>query len=145
MGGNESAEHLVRVARLAREVAEGVLPRWAHRFAPHKFTQPQLAACLVLKVWLRQDYRGICGLLALSDGLRKAMGLKQVPHYSTLARFAQDKLTGPVLGGCSPRWHGAWASAGQQTWRSTAPGWRAAPPALTSRAGLDGGDPDSSS
>lgn len=35
---------------VALAVGRATLPQYAHRFAPHKFTQPQLFACLVLKV-----------------------------------------------------------------------------------------------
>jgi IS5 family transposase len=74
------------VARLALEVSEESFPEYYHRFAPKKFRIPQLIACLLLKVYLRQDYRGIEDMLKISPPLRKALGLKKVPDYSTLAR-----------------------------------------------------------
>jgi hypothetical protein len=82
---------------LALAAAQEVLPTYGHRFAPKKFTQPQLAACMVLKTFLRQDYRGVCALLALSAQLRKALGLQCVPHYSTLAHFSKRVLSEEVL------------------------------------------------
>ena len=35
----------VRVARAALAVAEATLADYAHRFSPHRFTQPQFLAC----------------------------------------------------------------------------------------------------
>jgi hypothetical protein len=44
------------------------LKPYAHKYSPKKFTQPQLFACLVLKVFFKTDYRGIEKyLLDLSD------------------------------------------------------------------------------
>jgi hypothetical protein len=56
---------------MAVELAQQVLPLYSHPKSPHKFTQPQLLACLIVKAYLRQSYRGIVELLALSDGLRQ--------------------------------------------------------------------------
>ena len=52
-----------KVATEALAVAEKVFPRFAHRFAPKVYTQPQLFACLVLKSFFKADYRGIWELL----------------------------------------------------------------------------------
>jgi hypothetical protein len=44
---------------------------YSHKFSPHKFTQPQLFACLVLKEFERKDYRGVARLLADWSDLRR--------------------------------------------------------------------------
>ena len=49
----------LRVARQALATGQAALPLYAHRFSPKKFTQPQLFACLVLKTFLKNDYRGV--------------------------------------------------------------------------------------
>ena len=49
-----------RVMMTAYVTAQRALPAYAHRFSPKKFTQHQLFACLVLKEFLKTDYRG-CG------------------------------------------------------------------------------------
>ncbi len=87
-----SAKHLLKIVSMALAAAHEVLPTYGHRFSPKKFTQPQLAACMVLKTFLRQDYRGVCAVLALSPPLCKVLGLKSVPHYSTLAHFSKRVL-----------------------------------------------------
>ena len=88
---------LLTFAQVAHEVARRTLPERAHRFAPKRYTQPQLLACLLVKEYLRLDYRTAQEALELSDGLRDALGLTAVPDYSTLWRFAHDKATAPVV------------------------------------------------
>ena len=80
-----------RVLIEALQVGEGSLPRYAHRFSPRKFTLPQLFACLVLKDFYQLTYRGAVGLLADGDSLAAAIGLEQIPHWTTLQKAA-DRL-----------------------------------------------------
>jgi len=82
------------VALEALAVAEQTLPMYAHRFSPHKFTQHQLFALLVLKTHQRQDYRGIVALLEEMPHLLDALGLGAVPHYTTLQKAAERLLSG---------------------------------------------------
>ena len=84
---------LVRVAELALAVAADELPAYSHPKSPRRFTQPQLLACLVLRAYQKQTYRGVADLLAASDALRRALGLARVPDYSTLQRFADRAVT----------------------------------------------------
>ena len=91
------ANRLLTFARLAHEVARDAIPERAHRFAPKRYTQPQLLACLLVKEYLRLDYRTAQETLEASDGLRHAIGLTVVPDYSTLWRFAHDKATADVV------------------------------------------------
>ena len=92
-----SARHVLQIASLALVSAQEVLPAYGHRFAPKKFTHPQLAACLVLKTFMRQDYHGVCAILALSPPLCKTLGLGCVPHYSTLAHFSKRVMDEEAL------------------------------------------------
>lgn len=91
------ANRLLTFARLAYDVAGRAIPERAHRFAPKRYTQPQLLACLLVKEYLRLDYRTAQEVLDTSDGLRKAIGLTVVPDYTTLWRFAHDKATADVV------------------------------------------------
>jgi hypothetical protein len=86
----------LRVARQALATATGVLPRYAHRYSPKKFTQPQLFACLVLKTFLKTDYRGLTAHLADHAELRDALGLKTVPHFTTPQKASRRLLRLPV-------------------------------------------------
>lgn len=92
------ANRLLAFARLAHEVAAEAVPERAHRFAPKRYTQPQLLACLLVKEYLGLDYRTAQEALEISDGLREALGLSTVPDYTTLWRFAHDKATAGILG-----------------------------------------------
>ena len=48
---------LLVFARLALAVAERVVPDRASRFAPRRYRQPQLLACILVKEHLGLDYR----------------------------------------------------------------------------------------
>ena len=89
----------VHVARQALAVGKQALPPYSSRFSRHDYTQPQLFALLVLKQFLRTDYRGLVTLLVEWSELRRALRLKKVPHYSTLCYAEQRLLTGAEKGG----------------------------------------------
>jgi len=105
----------VRLAREARRTAEAALPPYSSRFSRHDFTQPQLFALLTLKQFLKTDYRGLVALLAEWGELRRALGLKKVPHYSTLCYAERRLLAGAEKGGASaaPRPPSSHAPAGR--------------------------------
>jgi hypothetical protein len=79
---------LLAVAELSMRVARKYVEPYSHRKSPHKFTQGQLLTCLVLRAYLKTTYRGIIEILETSDALRERLGLKRLPHYSTLKKFA---------------------------------------------------------
>ena len=79
------------VLLIALDVARRSLPEYAHRCSPKKFTQHQLFACLVLKEFLKSDYRGVVNILADCPSLCAAIELEHVPHYTTLQKAA-DRL-----------------------------------------------------
>ena len=78
---------LIAFARLVVLVAECVLPLYAHRLAPKLYTQPQLFACLLLKEYMRLDYRSAEEVIDASDHLRRIFRLRRAPDYSTLWRL----------------------------------------------------------
>jgi hypothetical protein len=80
------------VALAALSVARRSLPAYAHRCSPKKFTQHQLFACLVLKNFLRTDYRGLTAHLQDNPTLLGALGMKQVPHFTTVQKAAHRLL-----------------------------------------------------
>jgi hypothetical protein len=98
----------VRVAREALAAGQAALPEYGSRYSRRDYTQPQLFALLVLRQFLRTDYRGIVTLVAEWAELRRALGLKKVPHYSTLAHASRRILAEAEVGGLSdmprPRW-----------------------------------------
>jgi hypothetical protein len=84
-----------KILLVAHEAARRSLSAYAHRFAPKKFSQPQLFACLALKVHQKKDYRGVRQMLLDLPELRKIIGLEEVPHYTTLQKAADRPLRSP--------------------------------------------------
>lgn len=82
----------LRVARLALAVGRRCLRTYAHKFSPKKFTQPQLFACLVLKTFLKTDYRGLAAHLAEHAELRAVLALEVVPHFTTPQKASRRLL-----------------------------------------------------
>ena len=76
----------------ALKIARASLPAHSHKNSPKKFTQHQLFACLVLKNFLRTDYRGLVESLSDCDSLCKAIELQSVPHYTTFQKAAKRLL-----------------------------------------------------
>jgi hypothetical protein len=74
------------VLSAALATAERALPLYSHRYSPKKFTQHQLFACLVLKSFLKTDYRGLVAHLADCPSLLEVLKLGAVPHYTTLQK-----------------------------------------------------------
>jgi hypothetical protein len=83
----------VRVAGRALAIGETSLRRYSHKFSPQLYTQAQLFACLVLKAFLRVDYRGVVILLDDWSNLTEVLGLERVPHWTTLQKASRRLLT----------------------------------------------------
>ena len=95
MARTSKSPRAVVLAALA--AARRVLPEYAHRSSPKKFTQHQLFACLVLKNFLRTDYRGLAAQLTDNPSLVAALELPQVPHFTTFQKASRRLLlTKPV-------------------------------------------------
>jgi hypothetical protein len=86
----------VRLAALA--TAKSALPLYSHPNSPKKFTQHQLFACLVLKSFLRTDYRGVVAHLADCPSLLETLQLARVPHYTTLQKATRRLLAAAPAG-----------------------------------------------
>lgn len=85
----------LRVARQALAVGTQALPLYAHKFSPKKFTQPQLSACLVLKTFLKTDYRGVQEHLRGHSDLRTTLALDRLPHFTTPQKASRRLLRLP--------------------------------------------------
>ena len=75
--------------------AKFALPMYAHRCSPKTYTQWQLFACLVLKEFLKLDYRKLQAVLTDTPELCKAIELTKVPHFTTFQKAAQRLLRTP--------------------------------------------------
>jgi len=80
-----------QVAEQALEVARQSLPPYSATHSPKLYTQHQLFAIAALRQFFRTDYRGIVALLADSRDLREVLGLRRVPHFSTV-HYAEQRL-----------------------------------------------------
>lgn len=85
----KSSKSTLAVAKEAFRAARESLADHRHAKSPKKFTQPQLLACLVIKEFLRLDYRGIQMILKEWSDLNEVLALTRVPHFTTLC--AADK------------------------------------------------------
>jgi Transposase DDE domain len=85
----------IRVAREALAVATKGLRPYAHKYSPKLYTQPQLFVCLVLKTFFKTDYRGIATLLHDLTDLRRTVGLRCVPHFTTIHKASLRLLRVP--------------------------------------------------
>ena len=91
-----SSKSPIKVLKEAYEVGKYTFEEYAHEYSPRKFTQPQLFACLVLKAFFCMDYRGICEVLKDCGDFRQAIGLKSVPHFTTLQKHSKELLRLPM-------------------------------------------------
>ena len=76
----------------AWQVAKDVLPAYSHLYSPKKFTQPTLFACLVLRAFLKTDYRGLVEHLRDAPEWCQAIELESVPHFTTFQKAARRLL-----------------------------------------------------
>lgn len=79
------------LAREAYATARESLPAYGSVRSRKTYTQHQLFALLVLRQFLKTDYRGIVQMLRDWSDLRRALELERIPHYSTLC-YAERKL-----------------------------------------------------
>ena len=81
-----------KVAQVALAAGREAFDDYSHPCSPKKFTQPQLFACLVLKEFEKKDYRGIEQLLWDWPDVCQMLGLKTVPHFTTLQKASRRLL-----------------------------------------------------
>lgn len=81
----------VALARKALQIASEAMPAYASKFSKRDFTQHQLLAMLVLKQFFKTDDRGIVELLRDLPDLQNVLGIRKVPHFTTLFH-AQKRL-----------------------------------------------------
>jgi hypothetical protein len=79
---------IVKIVKLALRLSRRHLRGYSHEKSPKKYTQPQLFACLILRAHLGCTYRKCEELLVLMPAVREAIGLAEVPRFTTLQTFA---------------------------------------------------------
>ncbi len=76
----------VRVAQIAYEIAQQSLPRYSYAKSPHRYTLPQLAACVLLTFYWEVSYRDMEEWLLATDAVCRALSLGRIPDHTTLYR-----------------------------------------------------------
>ena len=98
---SRTTKNPIALARAAMEVGKAALPPYSCPKSPHKFTQPQLFAMLVLRQFFKLDYRGTVEWIAHWSELRDALELKRIPAHNTLSEASKRLLKKGALHGCS--------------------------------------------
>jgi hypothetical protein len=104
---------LVRLARLALDVSQAVLPSQRTKFSKRQFTQPQLMAVLCLMRYEDWTFREAEVRMSEHAELRSALQLRSVPDYTTLYRFLtrlREEDVARVLQEIVRRMPGRWES-----------------------------------
>src|SRR5688500_12282723 len=78
---------LVDFAKCALAIGKRVMLLYRSKYSKHTLTQPQLLAILCLMRYEDWTFREAEVRLSEHQELRQALGLRQVPDYSTLYRF----------------------------------------------------------
>lgn len=81
-----------RILQVAHALGKQRLRTYSHKFSPKKFTLPQLFACLVLKEFMRLDYRKLSTLLKDAPSLAGVIELEKISHFSTFQKAAARLL-----------------------------------------------------
>jgi hypothetical protein len=93
----------VALARKALQIAADAIPAYSSKFSKKDFTQHQLLAMLALEQFLRTDDRGLVALLAEWSDLRDTLGIRKVPHPTTLFQARKRLAKKGTLIACSAR------------------------------------------
>jgi len=63
------------------------LPQYSSKYSRRDYTQHQLLTILLFKESRKQDYRTVVDDLEEMDRIRQVLGLKGIPHFTTLQKF----------------------------------------------------------
>jgi transposase len=89
MAKQNAPSRYVRFAQLAYRAAQASYPKYRRKKSKKTFTQPQLIACVLLKMYLNLSYRDCEEWLRATDRVCQALELSEVPDHSTLNRAFQ--------------------------------------------------------
>jgi hypothetical protein len=88
---------VLRFTQYSIRVCNRRLPERFSKFHNKLYSPRQLMAILLLKVYLKQTYRGIIDLLQLTPQLVEVLGLKGLPRHQTLHEFMKREVSEPLL------------------------------------------------
>lgn len=91
-----SETRIYKLARETQKLAQEVVPPYSSKFSKKTYTQDQHLAILCIKTKAGRKYRDTEELLVNMPRVQEALGLDQVPDYSTMCR-AMKRLRSKVL------------------------------------------------
>jgi hypothetical protein len=92
--GQKRESRYVCIARLAYVLARRALPAHTHRNSRKTYTQPQLAACVLMMFYMDLSYRDMEEWLLATEQVCAALELTEVPDHTTLYRMYERMRVG---------------------------------------------------
>jgi IS5 family transposase len=89
----KNSSQLLQFTEACMRLATQRVPPYSSKFSKHTFTQPQLVVLYCLKIKLGVTYRELIDWLEEMPRLRESLGLKQLPHFTTLQKAFQRLST----------------------------------------------------
>jgi hypothetical protein len=85
----EDSSQLLKFIQICMQLATQHVPPYSSRFSKHTSTQPQLVVLYCLKVKLVVTYRELIDWLEEIPRIQQALGLRQLPHFTTVQKAFQ--------------------------------------------------------
>jgi len=88
-GDNVRQNKLVRiVVRMSKILRRARYPLRGSKYANHIYTDHQHVVLLALRQYMGESYRGFCDMMEVCTPLLEEIGLRRVPHWTTLQKFS---------------------------------------------------------
>lgn len=79
---------LCELAAFCRLIGRRYYEAYSSAKSPHMYAQPSLFAICLMGALLNLTYRGVTELIRSQPRLPARLGIKRIPHYSTLIKFS---------------------------------------------------------
>jgi len=89
----KNSSQLLQFTEACMALATRQVPPYSSKFSKRTFTQPQLMTLYCLKIKLGVTYRELVDWLGEMPRIREALGLKQLPHFTTVQKAFQRLST----------------------------------------------------
>jgi len=86
---NITENELIKFTTTTVKVAKKSLPAYSSKYSKQTYTQYQHLALLCLKERLNLNYRDLVQLIELMPKIKSIIGLKRIPHFTTIPKFFQ--------------------------------------------------------
>lgn len=100
-----SSNELIEFIETCYSYAKISLNKYSSKYSKQMYSQPALFTIVALKIYLNVTYREIADFIAFSDKLKRYLGIKQAPDYSTLQKFYKrmptnmfERITNQLIG-----------------------------------------------